>query len=88
MRRLACVLAFALVGCGAAPLTPKQKGALVQRVRDLGTLAARAIQARDQARDDLAKGRGFAPVGPDRETIAFIDTETASLAKDVGDSLR
>ena len=76
MKRL--VLLFVLVGCGAPPLTPKQRAALLQRIRDQGNVATAAVKARDAARGQT----------PDTATLAFVSSETDALVRDVGDALR
>lgn len=86
MKRLA-VLVLALAGC-APPLTPLQRSALLQRVRDQGAVATAAIRARDEARDEMREARGLKPIGYDRATLDFVQAENADLVASVNSSLR
>ena len=86
--RVVGALLVLVSGCGATPLSPGQRAALLQRIQDQGDVAVAAVQARDRAQADLAAMRGRPVPDADRSTVAFLLGETAALKSDVAAALR
>lgn len=80
--------ALVVSGCSAPPLSPQQRSALIQRVRDSGEVGINAVRARDRAFSALAAATGKTDPGPSDGTIAFLRGENAALCSDVAASLR
>jgi hypothetical protein len=88
MRAVGALLAVALTGCAAPPLSPLQRSALLQRIADEGNSAMNAVRARDRAVSALALSMGDKDPGPSAGTLAFLASENAALRSDVAAALR